>query len=233
VLEIGPGLGALTQLLLAKVPNVLAIEKDKRLVQVLQQRWGANPRLQLLHADALEYLRQTTAAWSGWKLVSNLPYSVGSPILVELAKSEHPPISMVVTLQLEVAERLAAAAGDADYGVLSLLVQLRYRPAGMFKIPASCFFPAPDVDSACVTLLRRTTPLLERALGPVFEKIVKRGFSQRRKMLMKLLKADWPLADLTNAFTKLGLSEQARAETISLEQYVQLTQILSAANQNS
>src|SRR5204863_7413176 len=130
--------------------------------------------------------------WREWKLVSNLPYSVASPILVELALSECCPARMTATLQLEVAQRLTAAPGDESYGILSLLVQVNYAPNDSFKIPAACFFPQPDVDSACVTLARRPDRLLSVAQQETFVKIVKRAFSQRRKMMMKLLKEDWP-----------------------------------------
>ena len=229
VLEIGPGLGALTERLLEKVNRVLAIEKDQRLCEFLRGRWGKDARLTLEHADALVRLRREPADWSGWKVVSNLPYSVASPILVELSKMQEPPARIVVTLQLEVAQRLLATADDDEYGVLSLLVQIRYAPAGLFKIPAGCFFPIPGVDSACVTLCRRASPLLEPSQLRPFEKIVKRAFSQRRKMMLKLLKADWPLDQLQSAFERLGLSVQARAETISLEQYVELTKMLTGA----
>lgn len=228
VLEIGPGLGPLTQLLLGKGSQVLAIEKDQRLYNVLKTRWPGEPRLLLLQQDALQYLQDERPDLSGWKVVSNLPYSVASPILVELAKAAGAPRRIVVTLQLEVVKRLAALAGDDDYGVLSLLVQLRYEPRGWFKIPPACFFPAPDVDSACITLDLREKALLEPALSRPFEKIVKRGFSQRRKMMLKLLKADWPLPRLEAAFEQLNISKQARAETVSLADYVKLTRLLTA-----
>ena len=203
ILEIGPGLGPLTQVLLQKHPaTLLAIEKDRRLHQELVRRLGATPHLQVVLADALDYLRDQPQDWSEWKLIANLPYSVASPILVELAKLPGPPARMVVTLQLEVAQRLAAKAGDPDYGILTLLVQQRFEAKGMFKIPASCFFPAPNVDSACVTLTRRPVPLLEPGMYRPFEKLVKRGFSQRRKMMLKLLKADWPPPAMQQAFAQ-------------------------------
>ena len=180
----------------------------------------------LLHDDALEFLRRESRDWSDWKLVANLPYSVASPILVELAGGRRAPKRIVATLQLEVAQRLMAKAGDADYGVLTLLVQLDYEPRGWFKIPAGCFFPEPDVDSACVILNRRATPLLPESQRATFVKIVKRAFSQRRKMMLKLLKEDWPTEELEQAFEDLRLSLQTRAENVSLEQFVQLTEEL-------
>jgi 16S rRNA (adenine1518-N6/adenine1519-N6)-dimethyltransferase len=228
VLEIGPGLGALTQSLLERAPTVLAIEKDQRLYDVLRQRFAGNPRLSLVRDDALEYLRREHADWSQWKLVSNLPYSVASPLLVELAHSAHPPIGMTVTVQLEVAQRIAAQAGGKEYGVLTLLLQLKYEARIAFKLPASCFFPAPNVDSACVSLRRRERLPLDSDQSRSFAKIVKRGFSERRKMMMKLLKADWPLPKLEHAFAELRIQAGARAETVSLAQFIRLTELLTS-----
>jgi 16S rRNA (adenine1518-N6/adenine1519-N6)-dimethyltransferase len=160
--------------------------------------------------------------------VANLPYSVASPILVELAAGARAPQMIVATLQLEVAKRLMAQADDDDYGILTLLVQIDFQSREWFKIPAECFFPSPEVDSACVCLVRRETPLLPENLRATFVKIVKRGFSQRRKMMLKLLKADWPKEQLAAAFDKLNISPMERAEKLSLEQFVALTRILAA-----
>jgi 16S rRNA (adenine1518-N6/adenine1519-N6)-dimethyltransferase len=266
VLEVGPGLGPLTESLLDRAGGVLAVEKDARLVELLKERLnlsvipshngaaggpqsrelrteadhaaqgegGRTPvprrpaRLQLVHADALEYLRHQPQDWSQWKLVANLPYSVASPILVELSRGTHGPERLVVTLQIEVAKRLMAQAGARDYGVLTLLVQKDYQPQDWFKIPASCFFPAPDVDSACVCLTRHPQPLLRREDRDLFGHIVKRAFSQRRKMMFKLLKAEWPERALGNAFQQLPLPIEVRAETVTLEQFVRLTRCLSS-----
>ncbi len=240
VLEVGPGLGPLTELLLEEGATVLAIEKDERLVHLLEERFATERRLpdssqtgerrsgglQLLHDDALDYLRRQPRDWTGWKLVANLPYSVASPLLVELAQSRRGPDRMVATLQVEVARRLVAQAGDPDYGLLTLLLQLEYEPRGSFKIPAGCFFPPPEVDSTCVCLVRRAQPLLRPELHPAFSRIAKRGFSQRRKMLLKLLRADWPGEKLDAAFAQLNISPQIRAERLTLEQFVRLTELL-------
>jgi 16S rRNA (adenine1518-N6/adenine1519-N6)-dimethyltransferase len=228
VLEIGPGLGPLTVLLLASADEVLAIEKDRRLFEILKQRTSAAKNLTLLHDDALDYVQRRPSDWEDWKLVANLPYSVASRILVEFGQMERGPRLLVATLQLEVARRLLAQAGDEDYGVLTLLVQLRYQPEGCFKIPASCFFPEPEVDSACLKLVRREEPLLSLGHSAVFSKIVKRSFSQRRKMMIKLLKQDWAASVLEKALEELGLSAQIRAEAVSLSQFVKLSQILAA-----
>ena len=226
VLEIGPGLGPLTELLIARAGKVFAIEKDKRLFDFLQKRFANEPKLTLLHDDALFYVR-LPRDWSEWKLVANLPYSVASPILVELAEQNGCPQRIVTTLQIEVAQRIMAQTDDDDYGVLTLLLQLRYEPKGWFKIPAGCFFPPPDVDSACINLERRSSPLLDLEQSKTFTKIVKRALSQRRKMMLKLLKQDWPAEKLQTAFEQLGISMQERAEKVSLEQFVALTKILS------
>ncbi len=228
VLEIGPGLGPLTELLLAGAQQVLAIEKDRRLFEFLQCRLGATANLTVLHADALAWLRREQRDWTEWKLVSNLPYSVASPILVELAQAPLPPRLMVATLQLEVVRRLAAHAGDPDYGALTLLVQLRYQPRGSFRIPAACFFPVPEVDSACITLARRPAPMLTTAQTGIFARLVKRSFSQRRKMMFKLLKQDWPAATLESVYSATGLTPQVRAEDVSLDQFVALSRLLAA-----
>ncbi len=226
VLEIGPGLGPLTELILAQAGTVLAIEMDGRLVEVLRERFST-PHFELLHADALALLKHEPRDWRDWKLVANLPYSVASPILVELAAGVRAPKMIVATLQLEVAKRLMAQADDDDYGILTLLVQLDFSPRGWFKIPAGCFFPAPDVDSACVVLERRAEPLLPENLRASFVKIVKRAFSQRRKMMLKLLKQDWAKEKLEAAFVELSISPMERAEKLSLEQLVALTKILA------
>ena len=247
VLEIGPGLGPLTDLLLERAGEVLAIEKDGRLVEVLKERFDLiattalspgekadNPpknseSFTLLHDDALDFIKRERRDWTEWKLVANLPYSVASPILVELAQAPQRPERMVVTLQLEVAQRLMAGADDDDYGVLTLLGQLDYAPREWFKIPARCFFPAPDVDSACVVLRRREKPLLADDQREAFVKIVKRSFSQRRKMMLKLLKQDWPAEKLVPVFAAMNISPQERAEKLTLEMFVKLTKLLRQA----
>jgi 16S rRNA (adenine1518-N6/adenine1519-N6)-dimethyltransferase len=288
VLEIGPGLGPLTELLVASGCPLLSIELDRRLVTILERQFrvpavsaaagvvrqsppevpvakpspevaaaaavrveerpaatasgpaansggnsasaairSAHP-LTLLHADALVWLKKNPRDWAGWKLVANLPYSVGSPILVELAETDQPPDRMVVTLQLEVVKRLLARPDTEDYGLLTLLLQLRYETAGWFKIPANCFFPQPNVDSACITLIRRPKPLLTPAEATRFTRLVKIAFGQRRKMMFKLLTAAWPEAQLETAFGAVGLEKTKRAEQVGLEQFVRLTRQLSA-----
>lgn len=229
VLEIGPGLGPLTELLMARARSVCAIELDNRLVKFLQKRFANAPNLELINADALAYLRTNPRDWSEWKLVANLPYSVASPLLVDLALNPQGPKRLVTTLQIEVAQRIIAKADGDDYGQLSLFLQLNYESSGWFKIPSGSFFPEPDVDSACITLVRRTVPLLPNELIKVFLRIVKLGFSQRRKMMLKLLRMNWPLERLSPALEAAGVSPMARAESVTLEQFVILTQMLAGS----
>ncbi len=156
ILEGGPGLGPLTELLLEQAGEVLAIEMDGRLVEVLEDRFAADlerrdakqepdatrAKFELLHGDALGYLKDEPRDWSDWKLVANLPYSVASPILVELACGARSPQKIVATLQLEVAQRLMAQADDDDYGILTLLVQLDFHAErnGSRFLPRPVFF---------------------------------------------------------------------------------------------
>lgn len=228
VLEIGPGLGPLTELLVAQAGEVIAVEKDERLVKVLRERFQV-ANLRLVHDDAVGWLRRQPRDWTGWKLVANLPYSVASPILVELAQGESGPDRIVATLQWEVGQRLMARAGEGQYGLLSLLVQLEYEPLGSFKIPATCFFPEPEIDSACVTLVRRPDPLVPADSRHAFCRIVKRAFSQRRKVMAKLLRQDWPAGAIEQALCDLHLAPQCRAEAVSLEQFARLTRLLTTA----
>jgi len=228
VLEIGPGLGPLTELLVAQAGEVIAIEKDRRLNEILQQRFAGADHLTLRHDDALEFLQREPRDWSDFKLVANLPYSVGSRILVELAQTNGCPERLVVTLQSEVARRLVARPGVKDYGLLSLLIQLRYEPRAWFKIPPGCFFPPPEVGSTCVTLIRRRQPFLNHEQSQTFTKIVKRAFSQRRKTMFKLLKEDWGEEKTADAFRNTKLPPQARAESVGLESFVRLTLALAS-----
>lgn len=226
VVEIGPGLGPLTEKLVERAGKVIAIETDKRLLEHLEKRFGENDSFQLIHGDALQLIRREASDWSQWKLVSNLPYSVASPILVELSKKATGPKLISTTVQLEVGQRLVSPPRKKDYSVLTLLVQLSYEAELKFVIPRGCFFPAPRIESACVAL-RRRKPLLPFERYPTFERIVKRGFSQRRKMMLKLLKQDWDPEKLEQAYKDAAVDAKDRAEAVSLEQFVSMTNSLS------
>ena len=229
VIEVGPGLGPLTGLMLQTAGHVTAIETDRRLIKMLKVRFGQRDNFTLQHADAMKIVRKTEFDWSKHKLVANLPYSIASPLLIDLAASAGRPRTMIVTLQLEVVRRMLAGPDSREYGVLALLIGLHYTTGEWFTIPRGSFYPEPNVDSGCIELLRRETPLLLPELCPVFKKIVKRVFAERRKKMMKLLKRDWPGAAVVEAFDALGLDEKIRAERVTLEQFTELTQRLSRA----
>ena len=229
LLEIGPGLGPLTEHLIATGANVLAIEKDARLVPLLRRRLGSPPNLEILEADALEWLVQNPRDWSDWQLVANLPYSVGSPILVELAQAPKPPKAMVVTLQAEVVDRLRAAPGTREFGVLTLLIARTFTPGPAFRIPATCFFPPPDVTSGCIRLDRRPVPLADGDAARTYVHLVKTAFSQRRKQLRKVLRSTWPEPALAAAWTALGLGDDVRPEVLSPTQFADLARRLGPA----
>ncbi len=214
VLEIGPGLGALTRELLAAAGKVIAIEKDRRLCEFLAVRF---PALELIEGDAV-----TVALPAVNKVVANLPYSISTPILERLVEGDSPPRAMVLTLQREVAQRLAATPRHKDYGALTLFTQLRYHVEIAHVISPRCFFPPPQVESAIVVLLRREPRVNLRPDAP-FRVIVRQGFSQRRKMLKKLLARQF---DSDRAFTELGIPGKARAEELSLEQWIRLANVL-------
>jgi len=227
VLEVGPGLGPLTDHLLEAGANVLAVEKDRRLVGWLREKYAGNERLTLVEADALAWLREPGRSWSDWKMISNLPYSIGSPLLIDLALHEFAPSLMVATLQSEVVRRITARTDAEDYSLLSLFIQARFEPAGWFKVPAGCFFPPPDVDSACVALRRRGADVVPHALVPLFMRIVRKGFSERRKKMFKLLKQEWDPARLGVGYELAGIPLDQRAEKVSLEQFAVLAKFLA------
>lgn len=214
VLEIGPGLGALTAGLLAAAGKLIAIEKDVRLCEHLREML---PALELIQGDAVEVELPRCD-----KVVANLPYSISTPILERLVENENRPRAMVLLLQREVAQRLTATPRHKEYGALTLFTQLRYHVGIEHIVSARCFFPAPQVDSAVVLLLRRE-PRVKLEPGAPFHEIVRTGFSQRRKMLKKLLAR---YRDVESAFTEVGIAGKARGEELSVEQWIHLANAL-------
>lgn len=227
VIEIGPGLGPLTELLLDSAGAVVAIEKDHKLADYLRERFADAPGLNLVEADVLDYLGQCRLDLSVSKLVANLPYSAASAILLDLASRAAGPQCMIVTLQMEVAQKLMAAPGSPGYGTLTLLVQASYEPGDWFRIAASCFYPEPQVDSACLRLDRRSPCLLGPNVMPCFAGLVRLAFSQRRKMLFKVLKGRWKAPELESAFGIAGLDLRVRPEDVSLHQFAGLARALA------
>ena len=211
VIEVGPGLGVLTAELIERAKHVAAIEKDSRLCAYLRRRF---PELDLIESDAIE------APLPGCdKVVANLPYSISTPMLERFVEGDVKPRAIVVTLQREVAERLAAQPRTKDYGALTVFTQLHYHVTVVHIVSRRCFYPSPRIESAIVALNRRD-PRVKLSEGAPFHKIVRLGFSQRRKMLGKLL-AEFGALDPVIA--------RQRAEELSLDQWISLANALRPA----
>src|SRR2546423_9278942 len=219
VVEIGPGLGALTELVLAKEARVLAIQKDKRLAEYLGNKFGGSA-LQIAHDDALEFDTRTLYTQPKVKLLGNLPYYISSQLLIKFLEYPSPISLWLLMLQKELARRLVAAPATSDYGALTLIVELHYRVEYLRTVPASVFLPKPEVDSALVRIVPRDPRELPACNYRVFEELVRCGFSQRRKQLGKLIRENMP--DWENAAVELGLNPKARAEELSLRQWIAL-----------
>jgi 16S rRNA (adenine1518-N6/adenine1519-N6)-dimethyltransferase len=220
VIEIGPGLGALTEFIFESGARVLAIEKDQRLAQFLRNRFS-DTRLEIIHGDALDFDLRPLFALPRVKLLGNLPYYVASQLLLKFIKYPSPISLLLFMLQKEMARRISALPGTSDYGALSLTVQLKYRVEFLRAVPATVFLPEPDVDSAIVRLVPRLPNELPAHDAETFSRLVRRGFSQRRKQLRNLLKADVP--QWAEAAEAIGFDERTRAEDLSLEQWIALS----------
>ena len=224
VLEIGPGLGMLTESLVERARHVVAIEKDRRLCAYLRERFC---RVELIEGDAVDVLGSPfPVPGSSFKVVSNLPYSVSTPILERLVEGDLKPRRMVVTLQREVALRLAAKPRHKDYGALTVFTQLRYHCTVAHVVSPGCFYPSPRVDSAIVVLDRRD-PRVKLKPGAPFPEIVRAGFGHRRKTLKKLLAGR---AHLDTAFAQVGIASTARAEELGVEEWIALANALQEAS---
>jgi 16S rRNA (adenine1518-N6/adenine1519-N6)-dimethyltransferase len=224
IVEIGPGLGALTELALAKGARVSAIEKDKRLVQFLREKFQGDA-LEVVHGDALEFDTRILYTQPKVKLLGNLPYYISSQLLIKFLEYPSPIYLWLFMLQKELARRLVATPATSDYGALTLLVQLHHRVEYLRTIPASVFLPKPEVDSALVRINPRDPRELPVCDRVVFEKLVRRGFAQRRKQLGKLIREELPKWD--TAAAELGLNAKARAEELSLRQWIALTNYIA------
>src|SRR3984893_7544045 len=171
VLEIGPGLGALTEFALAKGAHVLAIEKDRRLVKFLREKF-AGENVEIVHGDALEFDTRSLYAKQRVKLLGNLPYYVSRQLLIKFLEYPSPISLTLLMLQKELARRLVAVPATSDYGALTLLVQLHYRVEYLRTVPASVFLPKPEVDSALVRVTPRDPRELSACDYKIFEELV-------------------------------------------------------------
>ena len=223
VVEIGPGLGALTEVALNKGAHLLAIEKDARLAKFLREKFQ-DRRLEVLHADALKFDVRTLYAQRRVKLIGNLPYYISSQLLLTFINYPSPISLAVLMLQKELARRLSALPSTSDYGALTLQVQLHHRVEFLRTISSSVFLPQPEVDSALVRIIPRAPSELPAVDFGLFNQLVRCGFSQRRKQLGKLIAnfiPDWPRAAET-----LGLDRQVRAEAVSLSDWLALANLV-------
>lgn len=225
VLEIGPGLGVLTQALLKQAGRVIAIEKDRRLFDHLSTICAHEPRLELIPGDALDVDLHGLLRRGVTKVISNLPYSVGSRILVELTEATPPPRYVLVTVQKEVADRLSAKPDTADYGLLSVLVQVHYDVVVDKVVSPQCFFPPPQVKSALVELFRRTEPRLDPARLPALRRAAKAAFEHRRKQMGTIFQRH--LRAPVDVLSAAGIAPEARPEVVSVEQWCELAKRLA------
>jgi 16S rRNA (adenine1518-N6/adenine1519-N6)-dimethyltransferase len=219
VIEIGPGLGALTRFILEKGAHVLAIEKDARLADFLRTHFR-HQRLELLNSDALEFDSRSLFAHRTVKLLGNFPYNISSALLFKFLVQPSPISLLLLMLQKEVAARLSAAPSTHDYGALTLRVQMRHRVKYLRAVPATVFFPRPEVDSAVVRILPRDPLELPQRDDRLLLELIRAGFSQRRKQLRKLIREH--VEDWETVSRRLNIAVNARAEELSLLQWIAL-----------
>ena len=223
VVEIGPGLGALTVPLLGRLDHLHVVEIDRDIVARLLQQFSGE-RVTIHEGDALAFdfgsLAQDGALLH---VVGNLPYNISTPLLFHLATYADRVFDMHFMLQKEVVERMVAAPGTADYGRLSVMLQYRFVMDWLLDVPPESFDPAPKVDSAVVRLIPRPAAELQARDEALLGKVVTAAFSQRRKMLRNTLKG---ILDDT-ALGELGIAPTARAEELPVETFVAMTNYLS------
>lgn len=232
IIEIGPGLGVLTEILLGRGVRVLAIEIDRDLAGILEQRLHNKGNLEIINADALKVSYRELADKYGikpaaagkQKLVSNLPYNISTPIIFKLLEEREAFSTLLLMLQKEVAERIVSQPGTKDYGILSVFVQLLADVQIEFDVSPSSFYPMPNVQSSVVRFSMLQKPRVEITDINCFKRVVKASFGQRRKTLfnaLKVLKLTTP--QLKNAMELSGINQQRRGETLSLQEFAVLS----------
>lgn len=227
VVELGAGLGHLTRHLLDTGASITAVERDRDMVEALKTM--ALPGLTLVEGNAAEIDFAATAKNDQVVVVGNLPYHLTSSILFEVLDQADHVKRALFTLQKEVVVRLTADPGGRDYGLLSVLLGLRFHVEYCFDVPSEFFHPPPKVDSAVVRLARRSAPKAQVVSEARFRQVVKAGFAQRRKTLINSLKSDQRLVeahDLLGALDRAGIDPKRRAETLSVEEFAALERAL-------
>lgn len=231
ILEIGPGLGVITERMAETARRVIAVEKDKRLWEWLKKRFAEHANIELILGDALAIDHESILLSGVTKVVSNLPYSTGSAILVRLLNSKEPPPQMILTIQVEVARRLAARPGDPEFGLLSLWARLLYEVEIRKIVGPRCFYPAPRVKSAIIRMARTHHPLPPQTQRQMFFTLTKFAFSQRRKQLKTIFRKPPESIRVSydqflEACRELNIDADVRPENLSAPEWGKLAEHL-------
>ena len=236
VVEIGPGIGTLTQYLAEAAREVVAVEIDRMLIPILKDTLADYPNVTVINQDILKVdLEALVREHNGGrpvKVVANLPYYITTPIIMGLFERHVPVSSITVMVQKEEAERMKAAPGTKDYGALSLAVQYFAMPYIAANVPPNCFMPRPKVGSAVIRLTRHEAPPVQVEQEEMMFKIIRASFNQRRKTLVNGLKNSpeipYSREEVLEALQKMGLPESIRGEALTLQEFAQLTNRLSS-----
>jgi 16S rRNA (adenine1518-N6/adenine1519-N6)-dimethyltransferase len=221
IVEIGPGPGRMTRMLAERVKRLIAIELDHDLYQKLAGDFMAYGNVEIVHGDVLQFPFE---ALDVFKVVANIPYYITTPIIFRLLDAKQNLRSMTLTIQKEVAQRIVAAPGSKDYGVLSISTQFHTEPELKFIIPKEVFRPVPKVDSAVIHMtIRREPPVSVRDEKLLFS-IIRMAFSQRRKTLSNSLKSFGQ--DIKRILSAAGIDPRRRPETLSIEDFARLSDLI-------
>ena len=234
VLEIGPGIGTMTQYLAEAAGKVVAVEIDRNLLPILQETLADYDNVKVIHADVLsldlEKLVQEENGGRPIKVVANLPYYITTPIIMALFEQHVPLTNVTVMVQKEVAARMKSGPGSKDYGALSLAVQYYAEPYIVANVPCNCFMLRPNVDSAVIRLTRYEEPPVQVKDEKMLFKIIRASFNQRRKTLQNGLnnssELNFTKDQIAAAIAEAGFSPSVRGEALTLEQFARLTDIL-------
>jgi len=219
VLEIGPGLGALTLALADNAGRVVAIEKDKKLVKHLSESFHDYPNVEFVHQDALKVDFSSFYSGKKLKVISNLPYSVSSPILFKLLEARQYFSSLILMLQLEVGERITAGPGRKTYGSISVLLQTFMDITTEFRVHPASFWPKPKVDSIVLKFVPLKSPRADVSDEKLYEKVVRSAFSSRRKMIGNSLQSILSRDSARESLELAGIDKTRRAETLTIEEF--------------
>ena len=224
VVEVGAGLGSLTVALAATGADVLAVELDRGLAPALEEVLADLPDVRLEIGDALRMDWARVLTGRGWKMVSNLPYNVAVPLIVEMLEGVPQIASFLVMVQREVGERLAAGPGDDAYGAVSVRVAYHAEASIARRVPASVFWPRPGVDSVLVRIVRRPSPAVAVDRERLF-RVVDEGFAERRKTMRNALRRlGLAAGEADDALARCGIGRDARAEELALEDFAHLAE---------